>query len=127
MFCVMAKLTNIVLDRQNLKCLSNNACSFDGALSIKYYVYTIPCQIVKRSIAQTDLAQCGCCEGGLPDTNWATTLRLSSHFTMSVKRIVIQTDPIHVVQCEQEQVHRWATEIITFHNESGAVLLGNKI
>ena len=26
--CMMAKLTKIVLDRQNFKCLSNNACSF---------------------------------------------------------------------------------------------------
>ena len=26
--CVVPKLTNIVLDRQNFKCLPNNACSF---------------------------------------------------------------------------------------------------
>ena len=30
--CVMGKLTNILLDKQNFKCLPNNACSFRRGL-----------------------------------------------------------------------------------------------
>ena len=34
--CVMAKLTNIVLDRQNFTCLPNNACSFDRGFNSEF-------------------------------------------------------------------------------------------
>ena len=41
--CVVAKPTNIVFDKQNFKCLSNNVCPFGRDLS----VFTIDCQCLK--------------------------------------------------------------------------------